>query len=65
MIAHELLCAIYSQTNTLSLAELPCLVCLFSETSLRGVYVPEGYPDVGPVYGRRPEIVPRRRFTGP
>lgn len=63
-IAHEMLCAIFSQTDIRSHVEPPCLVCLFDGTSLRGAFVPEGYPDVGPVYGRRPGVIPRRTFAG-
>lgn len=59
-VAHELLSALYSQTDLRAHGELPCLVCHFEGTSLLGAYVPEGYPDIGPVYGRRPAVVPHR-----
>lgn len=56
-IAHELLSAIYSQTDVRELIYLPSLVCIFKNTDLKGAYIPEGYPTIGPVHGKTPAVI--------
>jgi hypothetical protein len=58
-ISHELLSAIYSQTDVRTAIYLPSLVCIFEGTNLKGACVPEGYPTIGPVHGKEPAIVQR------
>lgn len=60
-IAHEMLSAIYSQTDVRECFYLPSLVCIFHGEQLHGAFVPEGYPDIGPVHGKQPAVVPRRK----
>ena len=57
--SHELLSAIYSQTDLRDKLYLPSLVCLFVNTDLRGAFIPEGYPNVGAVHGKNPGVVKR------
>jgi hypothetical protein len=57
-ISHELLSAIYSQTDIRGVLQSPSLVCLFEGADLKGVFVPEGYPDVGPVHEKTPAVIP-------
>lgn len=59
-IAHEMLSAIWSQSYIRELVDLPTLVCTFRGTELLGAFVPGGYPDLGPIYGRAPAIVAPR-----
>jgi hypothetical protein len=59
-IAHELLSAIYSQTEARDVIYLPSLVCLFVGSELKGAFVPEGYPDIGPVHGKTPAVIRRK-----
>jgi hypothetical protein len=57
-ISHELLSAIYSQTDIRGVLQSPSLICLFEGTELKGAFVPEGYPDVGPIHGKTPAVIP-------
>jgi hypothetical protein len=57
-ISHELLSAIYSQTDIRRVLQSPSLICLFEGTDLKGAFVPEGYPDVGPIHGKTPAVIP-------
>lgn len=61
-IAHEMLSAIYSQSDVREYLYLPSLVCIFDGDVLKGSLVPEKYPYVGEVYGARPVVV-RRPLT--
>ena len=58
-ISHELLSAIYSQTDVREVIYLPSLVCIFDGTKLESACVPEGYPNIGPVYGKSPAVIQR------
>jgi hypothetical protein len=58
-ISHELLSAIYSQTDVREVIYLPSLVCIFEGTTLKGACVPEGYSRIGPVHGKAPAVVRR------
>jgi len=64
-ISHELLSAIWSQSDIRELFDLPSLVCMFRGTELQGVFVPEGYPELGFIYGHRATVVPRKKMTRP
>ena len=58
-IAHEMLSAIFSQTNIQSMINPPpTVICLFDGNELKGVFAPPGYQSLGKVYGRDPEVVP-------
>lgn len=57
-ISHELLSAIYSQTDIREVIYLPTLVCFFEGTNLKGACVPEGYSRIGLVHGKTPAIIP-------
>jgi hypothetical protein len=56
-VAHELLSAIWWFVDPR--VHLSSLVCKFEGTSLRAAFVPELYPNVGPVYGVTPTVVKR------
>jgi hypothetical protein len=58
-ISHELISAVYSQTDIRECLYLPALVCIFRGTELQRAFVPEEYPDMGPVYGKAPGVIPR------
>jgi len=58
-ISHELLSAIYSQTDVRQSIYLPSLVCIFDGTDLKGACIPEEYPAMGPVHGKAPAVIPR------
>lgn len=58
-ISHELLSSIYSQTDVSQRFYLPSLVCIFNGTDLKGAFVPEEYPDVGPIHGKTPAVIAR------
>jgi hypothetical protein len=58
-IAHEMRSAIYSQTDIRECFYLTGLVCIFHGTQLQGAFVPQGYPNIGPVHGRQPAVVSR------
>lgn len=58
-ISHELLSAIYSQTDVGEVIYLPSLVCIFEGTNLKGACVPAGYPNIGPVHGKNPAVIQR------
>jgi hypothetical protein len=58
-ISHELLSAIYSQTDVRECFYLTSLVCTFRGTELLGAFVPEGYVNIGPVHGKTPAVIPR------
>lgn len=60
-ISHELLSAIYSQTDVRGILQSPSLICLFEGTELKGAFVPEGYPDMGPIHGKTPAVIPLQR----
>lgn len=60
-ISHELFSAIYTQTDIRECFYLPALVCTFRGTELQGAFVPEGYPNIGPIHGRSPAEIPRPR----
>jgi hypothetical protein len=64
-IAHELLSAIYSQTDARDVIYLPSLVCLFVGSELKGAFVPEGYPNIGPVHGKTPAVIRRKSELQP
>jgi hypothetical protein len=64
-ISHELLSAIYSQTDIRNSLYLPSLVCLFDGTALKGAFVPEGYPNIGTVHGKNPGVVQRSDLVRP
>lgn len=57
-ISHELLSAIYSQTDLRGILQPPSLICLFDGTDLKGAFVPEGYPNIGPIHGKTPGSIP-------
>jgi hypothetical protein len=57
-ISHELLSAIYSQTDIRGILQSPSLICLFEGTDLKGAFVPEGYPILGPIHGKTPAVIP-------
>jgi hypothetical protein len=57
-ISNELLSAIYSQTDIRGILQSPSLISLFDGTRLMGAFVPEGYPDVGAIYGKTPAVIP-------
>lgn len=59
-ISHELLSAIYSQTDVREVVYLPSLVCIFEGTNLKGACVPEGYSRIGPVHGKTPAVIQRK-----
>jgi hypothetical protein len=59
-ISHELLSAIYSQTDVREVIYLPSLVCIFEGTILKGACMPEGYSNIGPVHGKTPAVVRRK-----
>lgn len=61
-ISHELLSAIYSQTDVGEVIYLPSLVCIFEGANLKGACIPEGYSRIGPVHGRAPAVI--KRETG-
>jgi hypothetical protein len=56
-ISHELLSAIYSQTDIRRMLQSPSLICLFEDTDLKGAFVPDGYPNLGPIHGRTPAVI--------
>jgi hypothetical protein len=58
-ISHELLSSLYSQIEVLKRIYLPSLVCTFNGTDLLGAFVPEGYPDMGLIYGKTPGVIAR------
>jgi hypothetical protein len=58
-ISHELLSAIYSQTDVRQSIYLPSLVCIFEGTELKCACIPEEYPAMGPVHGKTPAVIPR------
>ena len=58
-ISHELLSAIYSQTDVRQAIYLPSLVSIFEGTDIKCVCVPEGYSDVGLVYDKAPAVISR------
>jgi len=60
-VAHELLSTIYSQSDVGNTVYPPTLVCLFRDTTLTNVVVPEDYPKSGPIYGLQPTVVARSR----
>lgn len=60
-ISHELLSAIYSQTDVRGILQSPSLICLFEGAELKGAFVPEGYPDMGPIHGKTPAVIPLQR----
>ena len=62
-ISHELLSAIYSQTDIRGMLQSPSLICLFEERDLRGAFVLAGYPILGPIDGKTPAIVPLLHAT--
>jgi hypothetical protein len=59
-IAHEMLSAMWSQSDIRESVYLPTLVCTFRGVEFQGAYVPESYPDVGPINGKMPAVIPRR-----
>lgn len=59
-VSHELLSAIYSQTDVREIIYLPSLVCFFEGTNLKGACVPEGYSRIGPVHGKAPAVIQRK-----
>lgn len=64
-ISHELLSAIYSQTDVREIIYLPTLVCFFEGTNLKGACVPEGYSRIGPVHGKTPAVIRRESELPP
>lgn len=58
-ISHELLSAIYSQTDVREFIYLPSLVCIFEGTNLKGACVPEGYSRIGSVHGKTLAVIQR------
>jgi hypothetical protein len=56
-VAHELLSAIWWFMDRG--VHLPTLVCKFEGASLQAAFVPEAYPNIGPVYGVAPTVVKR------
>lgn len=56
-ISHELVSAIYSQTDVREFIYLPSLVCIFENAVLKGACVPEGYPVIGQVQGKTPAVI--------
>lgn len=56
-ISHELLSAIYSQTDIRRMLQSPSLICLFEDTDLKGAFVPDGYPNLGPIHGKTPVVI--------
>lgn len=62
-ISHELLSAIYSQTDIRGILQSPSLICLFEGTDLKGAFVPEGYPILGPIHGKTPAVIPLLQAT--
>jgi hypothetical protein len=64
-IAHELLSAIYSQTDIRNGLYIPSLVCLFEGSELKDAFVPDDYPTVGPVHGKTPGVVQRPNHSRP
>lgn len=61
-ISHELLSAIYSQTDIRGMLQSPSLICLFEGTDLKGAFAPDGYPNLGPIHGKTPAVIqPLRR----
>jgi transcriptional regulator with XRE-family HTH domain len=60
-MAHELLSAIHSQTDVGARFYLPSLICQFKGEELMGAFVPEEYPNVGPVHGKTPGVIARAK----
>lgn len=58
-IGHEMLSAIWSQTDIRDAVYIPSLVCCFRGTAMLGAFVPEDYPDIGLVNGKRPGVIRR------
>lgn len=56
-ISHELLSAIYSQTDIRRMLQSPSLICLFEDIHLKGAFVPDGYPTLGPIHGKTPAVI--------
>lgn len=58
--SHELLSAIFSQTDVREVINLPSLVRIFEGTDLKAASVPEGYSRIGPVHGKMPAVIQRK-----
>jgi hypothetical protein len=61
-ISHEMLSAIFSQTDVRKIVYLPSLVCLFEGEVLKGAFVPEDYPPMPAVHGKPPGTMSRGAF---
>ena len=58
-IGHEMLSAVWSQTDIRDAVYIPSLVCCFRSGEMLGAFVPEDYPDVGLVNGKKPAAIRR------
>jgi hypothetical protein len=59
-IAHKMLSALFSQSDLRTHIDPPSLVCLFKAGEMKGAFVPEDYPDIGPIYGTPATRVARK-----